>query len=145
MVVLNVLSFLSLILLILLNGQTDVPSRPLCSAPRSFQELHPRPAGRRAIRSRPARRRTTSSARRSRSTRTEKLERARFRLYRSQILQVYSNSIFVRKLLTRSTRFTYFCTTQTSIFQKKIRQTCSHFSAKSYKIMKIYSFSKFFH
>ena len=88
MVVLNVLSFLSLILLILLNGQTDVPSRPLCSAPRSFQELHPRPAGRRAIRSRPARRRTTSSARRSRSTRTEKLERARFRLYRSQILQV---------------------------------------------------------
>ena len=42
------------------------------------------------------------------------LYRPRSLLYRRQILQ----EIFVGKLLTRSTRFTCFCTAQTSIFQQ---------------------------
>ena len=38
--------------------------------------------------------------------------------------------IFVGKLLTRSTRFTCFCTAQTSIFQKMFVKLFSHFLAK---------------
>ena len=63
-----------------------------------------------------------------------KLYRARSLLYLRQILQVnirWNSYLFekkiekrdmgsVGKLLTRSTRFTCFCTAQTSIFQKKI-------------------------
>ena len=46
-----------------------------------------------------------------------KFRKARSRLYRSQILQVNTrwNSYLVGKLLARSTRFTCFCTAQTSI------------------------------
>ena len=41
----------------------------------------------------------------------------------------FFKKIFVGKLLTRSTRFTCFCTAQTSIFQKQIVIFFSHFSA----------------
>ena len=55
----------------------------------------------------------------------------------------FCKKIFVGKLLTRSTRFTCFCTAQTSIFQKIFdSQTFSHFSAK---FCKISSFSKKIH
>ena len=79
----------------------------------------------------------------------------------------FCKKIFVGKLLTRSTRFTCFCTAQTSIFQKKfvklfrifrqnfanlpIFETFSLNFAESFsrnflsKFCKIYSFSKNFH
>ena len=40
----------------------------------------------------------------------------------------FCNEIFVGKLLTRSTRFTCFCTALTSIFQKKFVKLFSHFA-----------------
>ena len=54
----------------------------------------------------------------------------------------FCKKIFIGKLFTRSTRFSCFCTAQTSIFQKKIVKLFQIFSHFSAKFCEIYPFSK---
>ena len=55
----------------------------------------------------------------------------------------FCKKVFVGQLLTRSTRFTCFCTAQTSIFQKIFVKHFSHFSAKFRKNLIHYFFILF--